>query len=399
MISQAKVDLAWLRKRIRQTPIPPQNTPMDYKKLLADRVTGIEASGIRKIFDLAATVKDAINLSIGQPDFDVPEPIKAAAIDAIKAGFNRYPPSAGFPELRKLVLDHYQDLHSVRPEDAIIASGTSGGLTLALLAIVNPGDEVLVPDPFFVSYKHLTTMCGGVPVYYDTYPKFSVSAAAIEKLITPKTKAILAMSPGNPTGACLSDREKRDLADLARARNLVLISDEIYELFSYEKENRSLGAYYPEGTIAVGGLSKTLAMTGWRVGWATGPKPLIEELIKVQQFTFVAAPSAAQKAAMGAFKVDLSDKVRAYQKKRDFLVHGLRAAGYECECPGGAFYLFPRVPAKYPNGQTFVEEAIKRRMLLVPGNVFSNRDTHFRISYAAADATLEEALGVLKALA
>jgi aspartate/methionine/tyrosine aminotransferase len=371
---------------------------MDYKKLLADRVTGIEASGIRKIFDLAATVKDAINLSIGQPDFDVPEPIKVAAIEAIKGGFNRYPPSAGFPELRALVLDHYQQLHRVRPEDSLIASGTSGGLTLALLSLINPGDEVLVPDPFFVSYKHLTSMCGGVPVYYDTYPDFKVSAAKLEALITPKTKAILAMSPGNPTGACLTAAEKRDLADLARRKNLILISDEIYELFSYEKENRSLGAYYPEGTLAVGGLSKTLAMTGWRVGWVTGPRELINELIKVQQFTFVAAPSPAQKAALGAFNVDLSDKVSAYRRKRDFLVHGLRGAGYECELPGGAFYLFPKVPAKFSSGQQFVEEAIKRRMLLVPGNVFSNRDTHFRISYAASDATLADALTVFESM-
>lgn len=372
---------------------------MNYNALIAQRCAGIEASGIRKIFDLAATIKDAINLSIGQPDFDVPEPIKEAAIEAIRAGFNRYPPSAGLPELRALVLDHYQELHGVRPGDSIIASGTSGGLTLALMGLVNPGDEVLVPDPYFVSYKHLTTMCGGKAVYYDTYPSFKIDVAQIEKLITPKTKAILVMSPGNPTGACLSEREKQDLADLARAKGIVLISDEIYELFTYgAKVDRSLGAYFPEGTLCVGGLSKTLAMTGWRVGWVTGPKPLIEELIKLQQFTFVCAPSTAQRAALGAFKIDLSDKVAAYRKKRDFLVSGLRKAGYECEEPGGAFYLFPRVPKKYPNGQTFVEEAIKQRMLLVPGNVFSNSDTHFRISYAASDTTLAEGLKIFEVL-
>jgi aspartate/methionine/tyrosine aminotransferase len=373
---------------------------MDYSRLLAQRVTGLEASGIRKIFDLAATIKDAINLSIGQPDFDVPEAIKEANIAAIREGFNRYPPSAGLPELRKLVIDHYEALHGVRPQDAIIASGTSGGLTLSLMALVNPGDEVLVPDPFFVSYKHLTAMCGGVPVFYDTYPDFTIDVAKIEKLITPKTKVILAMSPGNPTGACISEKQKQDLADLARAKNLAIISDEIYELFTYSgKPDRSLGAYYPEGTLAVGGLSKTLAMTGWRVGWVTGPKELVGELIKLQQFTFVCAPSTAQKAALGAFKIDLSGKVIEYKKKRDMLVSGLRAAGYECEEPGGAFYLFPRVPKKYSGGQQFVEEAIKQRMLLVPGNVFSNRDTHFRISYAAPDTMLAAGLEVFKKLA
>ncbi|HLX59835.1 MAG TPA: aminotransferase class I/II-fold pyridoxal phosphate-dependent enzyme [Planctomycetota bacterium] len=372
---------------------------MNYQTLLAQRVAGLEASGIRKIFDLAATIKDAINLSIGQPDFDVPDPIKESCIAAIRSGFNRYPPSAGFPELRSLVKDHFQHLNGIRPECAIITSGTSGALTLALMALINPGDEALVPDPYFVSYKHLTAICGGKAVYFDTYPDFIVDAAKVEKLITPRTKAILAMSPANPTGVCLTHRQKCDLTDLARAKNIVLISDEIYEMFSYadgSAATRSLAAYYPEGTLAVGGLSKTLGMTGWRVGWATGPADLIEALIKLQQFTFVCAPSAAQRAALGAFNVDLSEKVRQYRGKRDFMLSGLRAAGYDVVEPGGAFYLFPRVPAKFKSGQEFVEEAVKRRLLLVPGNVFSTRDTHFRISYAASDSVLAQGLEVMR---
>ena len=374
--------------------------PMDYRSMLAQRVMRIEASGIRKIFDLAATIKDAIDLSIGQPHFDVPETLKEAAIGAIRAGYNRYPPSAGLPELRRLTLDHYEQLHGVRPEDSIIASGGSGGLTLALLALVNPGDEVLVPDPYFVSYKHLTTMCGGTPVFYDTYPRFQASVAQIEKLVTPRTKVIILMSPGNPTGAVWSDKDKRDLADLARARKFMVISDEIYELFVYdESARRSIGVYYPEGTLVTGGLSKTSAMTGWRLGWVLGPKDIIVEITKLQQFTFVCAPSVTQRAALGAFNVDMSPRVTEYRKKRDFLVAGLRRAGYDCEEPGGAFYLFPRVPARYGNSQAFIEEAISRRLLLVPGHVFSSRDTHFRISYAAPDERLAEALKVFEALA
>ena len=372
------------------------NTTMNYKLLIARRAASIEASGIRKIFDRAATIKDAINLSIGQPDFEVPEPIKDAAIEAIHKGFNRYPPSAGLPELRQLVLDHFRELHGVQSEDCIITSGTSGGLTLAMLALLDPGDEVLMPDPYFVSYRHLATMCGATPIFYETYPRFRIDINALEAMLTPRTKAIIAMSPGNPTGACMTIREKNDLADLARAKNIVLISDEIYELFTYGgKADRSLGAIYPEGTLAVGGLSKTLAVTGWRIGWVTGPREIIHELIKLQQFTFVCAPSTAQKAALGAFKLDLSEKVASYRKKRDFMLEGLRKAGYECEEPGGAFYLFPRVPKKYENGQAFVEEAIARRVLLVPGNVFSNRDTHFRLSYAASDQTLASGLTIL----
>ncbi|MFH0939704.1 MAG: aminotransferase class I/II-fold pyridoxal phosphate-dependent enzyme [Planctomycetota bacterium] len=373
---------------------------MDFKTLLARRAIDTEISGIRKIFDLAATVKNAINLSIGQPDFDVPDPLKESAIEAIRSGFNGYPPSPGIPELRKLVLDHFQSLHGARPEGCLITSGASGGLTLALLALVNPGDEVLVPDPYFISYRHLTTMCGGTNVFYDTYPRFRVNAAQIEKLLTPRTKLIISMSPGNPTGACLTEQEQRDLADLARAKHLIIISDEIYELFWYGGgTNQSMGFYYPEGTLAVGGFSKTSAMTGWRVGWVTGPQELIAELIKLQQFTFVCAPSIAQKAALGAFKVDLSQTIAHYRQKRDFLINGLRQVGYECEEPGGAFYLFPQVPTKYKNGQQFVEAAISKRLMLVPGNCFSTRDTHFRISYAASDQTLTEALKILEEMA
>ncbi|MBI3831875.1 MAG: aminotransferase class I/II-fold pyridoxal phosphate-dependent enzyme [Planctomycetes bacterium] len=369
------------------------------KNLIAARAAQIEASGIRKIFDLAATLKDPINLSIGQPDFDVPEPVKDAAIAAIRAGFNRYTPSGGIPELREKVLARFQRDHGVRLDDGFIASGVSGALTLALLALVNPGDEVLLPDPFFVSYTHLTTICGGVPVYYDTYPDFRVDPEAVEKLVTPRTKAILAMSPGNPTGACMDESSKQALADLARRKGLALITDEIYELFTYGPHGKSLATYYPEGSLVLGGLSKTAAMTGWRVGWTLGPKHLIDAMLKLQQFTFVCAPSFAQKAALVAFDADLSAAVPVYRAKRDRMLAGLRVAGYEAPEPGGAFYLFVKAPKRYANGTAFVEEAVRRELLLVPGGVFSRRDTHFRISYAAPDEKLERALEIFKAMA
>ncbi|MCW8130121.1 MAG: aminotransferase class I/II-fold pyridoxal phosphate-dependent enzyme [Planctomycetota bacterium] len=369
------------------------------KDLIARRAAQIEASGIRRIFDLAATLKDPINLSIGQPDFDVPDPVKDAAVAAIKGGFNRYTPSGGIPELRARVLAKYEADHGVKMEDCFVASGVSGALTLALLALVNPGDEVLVPDPYFVSYTHLTTMCGGVPVYYDTYPDFRVDAAKVEALVTPKTKLILAMSPGNPTGACMDEDSKKALADLARRKGLALVSDEIYELFTYGPRGRSLASYYPEGSVVLGGLSKTAAMTGWRVGWALGARHLIDAMLKLQQFTFVCAPSFAQKAALAAFDADLSAAVPAYEAKRDRMLEGLRAAGYEAVTPGGAFYLFVKTPAKYAHGTAFVEEAVRRELLLVPGGVFSRRDTHFRISYAAPDERLARALEIFKALA
>ncbi len=374
---------------------------MDWTKRIARRATQIEASGIRKIFDLAATLKDPINLSIGQPDFPVPDSVKAAAVQSIQSNLNGYTPSGGISPLREKILERFEQLHGVRPEDVVVTSGVSGALTIALMALVDPGDEVLVPDPYFVSYKHLTTMCGGRPVFYNTYPDFSVKREELDRAVTPNTKVVLAMSPGNPTGVCLSPEEKQTLADFAREKNLILISDEIYELFIYGSEHeqqKSLAAYYPEGTIAIGGLSKTAAITGWRVGWATGPKVLIQEMTKLQQFTFVCAPSFAQHAAMAAFKEDLSRLVDAYQKKRDAMISGLRDAGYELNEPDGAFYLFVKTPDAYESAQAFVEAAAKNSLLLVPGNVFSERDSHFRISYAASDDKLKKGLAVLKTM-
>lgn len=372
---------------------------MDWKRLGSARAAGIEASGIRKIFDLAASLKDPLDLSIGQPDFDVPEAVKEAAVAAIRGGFNRYTPSAGIPELKERLRADLQARQGARAEDVLVTAGVSGALTLALLALLDPGDEVLLPDPYFVSYKHLTTLCGGAAVYYDTYPDFRIDVERLEALVTPRTKVLLAMSPANPTGATIGAEARRALAALARRKNLVLISDEIYELFSYAPEaGPSLAALYPEGTLVLGGLSKTAALTGWRIGWALGPRELIQAMTKLQQFTFVCAPSFAQHAALAAFGANLAAAVPAYRAKRDRMLAALRALGYRAGEPGGAFYLFPEVPPGYAGGQAFVEEAARRKLLLVPGGVFSRRDTHFRLSYAAPDEKLERALEVFAAL-
>jgi aspartate/methionine/tyrosine aminotransferase len=372
---------------------------MDIQRLLAERTRKIEASGIRKVFDLAASLKDPIDLSIGQPDFDVPGEVKTVAHQAIDAGFNRYTPSAGWPDVRNLVLDRFQAKHGVRPETGLLTAGASGALTLVLLALINPGDEILIPDPFFVSYKHLATMCGGVPVFYDTYPDWRIRVEELDGLVTPRTKAILAMSPGNPTGACIADEVKVRLAEFARRRGLILISDEVYEPFTYEgASQRSLAAWYPEGTLVVSGLSKTAAMTGWRLGWALGPGWLTEQMVKLQQFTFVCAPSFAQKTVAAALDLDFAPTLVSYQRKRDLLVQGLRSVGYRVEEPAGAFYAFLEVPRRYPNGQAFVEEALRRKLLCVPGHVFSCKDTHVRLSFAAPDERLAAGLEILKGM-
>lgn len=362
---------------------------------IAERMAGIEASGIRKVFDLARSLRDPINLSIGQPDFDVPEPIRAAAHAAIDAGHNAYTPTQGIPELRRRLLDDVRRDYPDARRELLVTSGTSGGLVLALLATVNPGDEVIVFDPYFVMYPHLVRLAGGVPVFIDTYPDFAYDVDAVKKAITPRTKAILCNSPANPTGRVAGEGELRDLAALAQARNLLLVSDEIYRAFCYDRPFVSPAAYNGD-VLVIDGFSKSHAMTGWRLGFAHGPARVIEEMTKLQQFSFVCAPSMVQVAGVTACGVDVAGHVREYQGKRDRLRSALGGA-YDLGEPGGAFYLFPRAPRA--SGQRFVEEAIANELMLIPGNVFSRRDTHFRLSYAASDRTLARGAEVLRRLA
>jgi aspartate/methionine/tyrosine aminotransferase len=362
---------------------------------VADRMRSIEASGIRRVFELARTIKDPINLSIGQPDFDVPEPIKLAAHAAIDAGHNDYTLTQGIPELRQRLLADVRREYPAAQRELIVTSGTSGGLLLAMLAMVNPGDEVIVFDPYFVMYPHVVRMAGGVPVFIDTYPDFALDVDAVKKAITPRTKAILVNSPANPTGRIATEGEMQDLAALAAERGVLLISDEIYRAFCYGQPFSSPAAYNDD-VLVIDGFSKSHAMTGWRLGFAHGPLRLIEEMAKLQQFTFVCAPSMVQHAGLAACDADVSAHAEAYRHKRD-LIHGALSGLYELAPPGGAFYLFPRAPR--PTGMAFVEEAIRQGLLIIPGGVFSRRDTHFRLSYAASDETLRRGAEVLRRLA
>lgn len=373
----------------------------DSKRLITQRAHSIDASGIRKVFDLAATCKDPINLSIGQPDFDVPEPIKRAAIDAIRAGKNTYTQTQGSAELRNkitgLINAHYQKDGRWLDYGSVVTSGVSGGLVLALMACVEAGDEVIVPDPFFVMYKHLATMAGGKPVLVDTYPDFKLTAARVQKHLTPRTKAVLVSSPSNPTGVVLTRPEWKELVDLCENRGILIISDEIYDVFHYGDGECPSPAELSENLLVLRGFSKTYGMTGWRLGYAVGPKPIIDQMSKLQQYTFVCAPSMAQAAGVTALDADMSSLVKAYKAKRDRVVAKL-SPHFELSVPQGAFYAFPKVPT----GETaakFVERAIARNLLIIPGNVFSQRDTHFRISYATRDEALERGLDLLIELA
>jgi len=362
---------------------------------IANRMSKLDSSGIRKIFDLAQKMQNPVNLSIGQPDFDVPEDIKAEAINAIKRGANKYTVTQGIPELCKSLLGHLQEERGVHAENIIITSGVSGALTLACQVLIDPGDEVLIPDPAFVSYKHLTNFCGGIPLLVDTYPDFKLTAARIQPYITPKTRILIINSPANPTGVMSSPQELKEIAELAKKHNLLVISDEIYHDYDYNHEFESIGCYY-DNTLILDGFSKSLAMTGWRMGYAAGPSAIISEMIKLQQYTFVCASSFAQYALAKAGEIHLHGLLESYRKKRDMMYDGLKDK-YHIVKPEGAFYLFPQAP--WGTDEEFTAAAIQQNLLIIPGNVFSERNTHFRISYAASEATIERGIDILNRLA
>jgi len=363
---------------------------------ISARARGINASGIRKVFDLAATLKDPINLSIGQPHYDTPQPIKEALKRAVDEGRNAYSPTQGIKPLVDRLQKAVDAEYGHADRKAFVTSGTSGGLMLALAALVDPGDEVIAFDPYFVMYKHLVTLFGGTTVLVDTYPEFDIDLDKVRDAITPRTKAILANSPANPTGAVLSEATARGLAEIAAEKDVVLISDEIYRAFTYDASFVS-PAKFNDGTLVIDGFSKTWSMTGHRCGWAHGPKVLIDEMAKVQQYTFVCSPHPVQWAALAALDVDVSGYVTDYRRKRDLMIESLKDL-YDIRGAGGAFYLFIKAP--WGTATEFVEAAIKQQNLLViPGNVFSERDTHFRVSYAASDETLERGIAALRELA
>jgi aspartate/methionine/tyrosine aminotransferase len=365
---------------------------------LAQRTAQFDSSGIRKVFDLAAKMKDPINLSIGQPDFPVPAAIKAAAREAIEADKNGYSQTQGIAPLRDKLQAQVDAAYGHADRRVLVTSGTSGALVLAMMALVDPGDEVIIFDPYFVMYPALVAMVGGKAVYVDTYPDFKIDLAKVEAAITPKTKLILFNSPANPTGVVASADEARGLAELAAKHNIALLSDEIYRLFCYDAALPSPASSNPD-TIVVDGFSKSWAVTGWRLGWVQGPAAIIDKMTMLQQYTFVCAPHPLQWAAVAALEVDMSEQSADYARRRNHVIAALRDAGYRVAPTGGAFYVYPEVPEGLGTGQEFVGRCIENELLVIPGGIFSRRDTNFRISYAASERTVERGLEVLRKLA
>ena len=367
------------------------------KKIIADRTSLIDASGIRKVFALAAKLKDPVNFSIGQPDFDVPDDLKQAAIKAISSGQNKYSQTAGIEILKdKIAGKISKDIGWSQPS-VLVTSGVSGGLLLAFMALINPGDEVIIPDPYFVIYKHVINMLGGECVFVDSYPDFQLPVEKIAEAITDKTKMIIVNSPCNPTGMVYPVEQLKELAKVAAQKDVLIMSDEIYEKFCYDGHCPSIAKYY-EKTLILGGFSKSYAMTGWRLGYAVvneSLKQVIEEMTKIQQYTFVCAPSPFQEAAVAAMDYDVSQLVGKYKIKRDLIYQGLKDK-FEILKPMGAFYAFVKAPGS--SGTEFVKKAIENNVLIIPGNVFSEKDTHFRLSYATSDEKISQGIEILRKL-
>ena len=358
----------------------------------------IDSSGIRKVFALAAQMKDPINFSIGQPDFDTPEAIKREAIQAIERGVNKYSQTAGDEELLAKIGGGLKAEFGWEKQKLMITSGVSGGILLAFLALINPGDEVIIPDPYFVMYKHLVNMLGGKCVFVDCYPKFELDPGKIKDAITPKTKMIIINSPCNPTGVIFGGKQLKEIANIASKNNIVVLSDEIYEKYSYDGPSETI-VKYCDRAILLRGFGKIYGVTGWRLGYAAAggeAGEIIDQMIKIQQYTFVCAPSPFQKAIASAMDYDVTSIVTAYRKKRDLIYEGLKDK-FEIVKPAGAFYAF----VKAPDGQSskFVEKAIANNVLVIPGNVFSEKDTHFRISYATSDDKIRKGVEILRKMA
>lgn len=355
----------------------------------------IEVSGIRRIFDLIQGMPDAADFSLGQPDFPPPEPIQRAAVEAIHNGRNKYTVTQGMPPLVERIQSELGRSAGFRDGGVIVTSGSAGALFLAMGVLLEEGEEVIIPDPYFVLYKHLVNFFGGRPVILDTYPDFRIKPDQLEALITPKTRAILFNNPVNPTGIAYTKDEVAAIAAVAKRRGVLLISDEIYDAFSYDFPHECALKHDP-GAILIGGFSKKYGVTGWRLGYAAGPRDVIDKMAMLQQFTFVCAPSTAQAAVIAAFDVDMKPVIERYRKKRDLVVQGLRDR-FEIVAPQGAFYVYPKSP--WGTDDEFVRRAIESKCLVVPGSACSERGTHFRISYAQSDDVLKRGIDALNKIA
>lgn len=374
------------------------------RDFISERVQRVPPSGIRKFFDISATMTDVISLGIGEPDFVTPAPIIQAGIRALQAGQTHYTSNSGTVELRRAIASYIERLYNISYDpdlEILVTVGVSEALYLVMNAVLNQGDEVIVPQPSFVSYAPEVVFAGGVPVVIDTIVEddFQVTGAAVEAAVTPRTKAILIGYPNNPTGAVMSRERLLEIAAVAERHDLLVISDEIYDRLVYGVEHvhfATLPGMRPR-TIVLGGFSKSHAMTGWRLGYALGPTEIIAAMRKIHQYTIMSAPTIAQIAIAETLDQveDEVERMRAeYDRRRRLMVAGFNELGLRCFEPRGAFYAFPNVSASGLDDQAFAEALLnEERVAVIPGSAFGASGAGFvRACYATAYEQIEQAL-------
>lgn len=380
----------------------------DAARFVSQHVSRVPPSGIRRFFDIAATMEDVISLGIGEPDFATPLPILKAGIESLQQGETHYTSNSGIYELRLALAEHLEHLYGVsyHPEkELLITVGVSEAVYLALTAVLNPGDEVIVVTPCFVSYQPEVIFAGGVPVPCEAKAEheFQVLAKDVAALLTPKTKAILIGYPNNPTGAVMTRERMLELAQVAEQHDLLVISDEIYDRLVYEGHHHICFASLPgmfDRTITLGGFSKSYAMTGWRIGYAAAPAPILAAMRKIHQYTIMSAPTTAQHAALSALQSgeeSVQEMIAEYDRRRKLIVAGLNELGLKTFVPRGAFYAFPSIVASGMDDETFASTLLQEeKVALVPGNAFGANGQFVRCSYATAYEKIEQALERMK---
>ena len=371
---------------------------------IANKVRGLPPSGIRKFFDLASSIPDVISLGVGEPDFVTPWRVREASIYALERGYTTYTSNWGLLELRELISKYMVDAAGVdySPKNQVlVTTGVSEAIDLAVRAIVDPGDEVLVVEPSYVSYRPCVIMAGGTPVSVSTSVDndFKVTREDLESKITGRTTAIIMNYPNNPTGAIMPRKDLEEIADLAVEQDLMIISDEVYEKMTYGSKHTSIASFngMQDNTIVLNGFSKAFAMTGWRLGFACGNADVIEAMMKVHQYTMLCAPITAQMAAIEALKNglgDMQEMIKEYDRRRRVIVKGFNDLGLSCFEPKGAFYAFPSVKSTGLTDEQFSERLLyEKHVIAVPGSVFGESGVgHLRCSYATSMEQIKEAL-------
>ena len=378
---------------------------MDYGKILNQTVIDIKPSGIRKFFDIAAEMDDVISLGVGEPDFQTPWHIRQAGIVSLQNGKTRYTSNRGLKELRACISKYINDRTGVKydPEtDILVSVGGSEAIDAAVRTLVSPGDEVLIVEPSFVCYEPICRLAGGIPVSLPTKAEnsFRLTPYELQKHITPRTKALILPYPGNPTGAIMERSDLEAIAAVLRETDIMVISDEIYSELTYTGDRHvSISCIdgMKERTVVVNGFSKTYSMTGWRLGYAYGPAPVIKQMTKIHQFAIMSAPTTSQYAAIEAVKNgrhDIENMVEEYDMRRRLIVDGFRTLGFECFEPLGAFYAFPSIRSTGMSSEEFCEKLLySKKVAVIPGNAFGRSgEGHIRASYCYSVEHIKEAL-------